>query len=132
MPDLKDILNEEDDLRNDDLLKYMQGELSKDDEHKVEKQMADSDFVSDAVEGLQTIRNKKSIEVYVDELNRNLHKQVSSKKQRREKRKLKDQPWIVIAVVVVLALCILTYVVIRQHQKNTAEPQNNKTEQGKD
>ena len=131
MPDLKDILNEDDDLRNDDLLKYMQGELSKDDQHKVEKQMSNSDFVNDAVEGLQSIRNKKSIEQYVDELNRNLQKQVSTKKHRREKRKLKDHSWITIAVIVVLTLCIIAYVVIRQHQKNIIQPNYNENGQKK-
>lgn len=122
MPDLKDILNEEDDLRNDDLLKYLQNDLSKDDHHKVEKQMADSDFVSDAVEGLQGMKNKRSIEVYVDELNRQLQKHVSSKKQRKEKRKLKDQPWIIVAVIVVVGLCILAYAVIRYQQRHSVQP----------
>ena len=118
MPDLKDILNEDDDLKNDDLLKYLQGDLAKDDQHKVEKQMADSDFVSDAMEGLEHIRNKRSIEDYVDELNRQLHKQVSDKKKRKEKRKLKDNSWIIIAVVIVLALCILAYVVIKKQRQS--------------
>ncbi len=131
MPDLNNILNEEDDLRDDDLLKYLQGDISKDDHHKVERQMADSDFVNDAMEGLQNVRNKKSIDVYVEELNRNLKKQVSTKKKRNEKRKLKDQPWIVIAVVVVLGLCILTYAVIRYQQKSSTQPAGIQTDQKK-
>jgi cytoskeletal protein RodZ len=122
VPDLKDILNEEDDLRNDDLLKYLQDELSKDDQHKVEKQIIDSDFVSDAVEGLQRMQNKRSIDQYVDELNRNLQKHVSAKKHRKEKRKLKDQPWIIVAVIVVIGLCIIGYAVIKYQQKHTANP----------
>jgi hypothetical protein len=118
VPDLKDILNDNDDLQNDDLLKYMQGNLSKDEQHKVEQQMADSDFVSDAVEGLESMKNKKSIEEYVDELNRQLHKQIETKKKRREKRKLKEYPWVTIAVIIVLGLCLLAYIVIRAYQKN--------------
>lgn len=126
MTDLRDILNEEDDFKDDELLKYLQDSLSKDDQHKIEKQMAGSAFINDAVEGLQNIHNKKSIEQYVEDLNKQLHKQVAAKKQRKEKRKLKDQPWIVITVIVVLALCIITYAVIRYHQKNTNPlPKNN-------
>ena len=121
MPDLKDILNEEDDPKNDELLKYIHGDLSKDEQHEVEKQMASSDFVSDAMEGLQQIRNKRSIDDYVDELNRQLHKQVSAKKQRKEKRKLKDNRWIVIAVVIVLGLCILGYAMIRYYEKYSGD-----------
>lgn len=116
MADLKDILNHDEDPRDEDLLRYLQGDVSREEAHRVERQMADSEFVNDAMEGLQNIRNKKSIDEYVDELNRNLQKQVVQKKQRREKRKLKDQPWIIIALVVVLALCVIGYAVIRYHQ----------------
>ena len=119
MPDLKDILNEEENPKNDNLLKYIQGDLSKDELYEVEKQIASSDFTSDAMDGLQQIRNKRSIDDYVDELNRQLQKQVSVKKQRKGKRKLKDNQWIVIAVVVVLGLCVLGYAVIRYYEKNT-------------
>lgn len=118
MPDLKDILNEDDDLKNDDLLKYVQGDLSKDDRYKVEQQMNNSDFASDAMEGLQNIRNKKSIEQYVDELNRQLHRTVETKKKRKEKRKLKEYPWITTAVVVVLGLCLVAYLVVRYYNKH--------------
>lgn len=117
MPDLKDILNEEDNPKNDDLLKYIQGDLSKDEQYQVEKQIASSDFASDAMDGLQQIRNKKSIDDYVNELNRQLQKQVSVKKHRKEKRKLKDNQWIIVTVVVVLGLCILGYAVVRYYDK---------------
>jgi CHASE3 domain sensor protein len=73
------------------------------------------------MEGLQQIRNKRSIDDYVDELNRQLHKQVSAKKQRKEKRKLKDNRWIVIAVVIVLGLCILGYAMIRYYEKYSGD-----------
>jgi hypothetical protein len=121
VPDLKDILNEDDDLKNDELLKYLQGDLSKDEQHEVEKQMASSDFVSDAMEGLQQIPNKRSIDDYVNELNRQLQKQVSAKKQRKEKRKLKDNQWIIIAVVIVLGFCILGYAMIRYYKKDSSD-----------
>lgn len=121
MADLKDILNEDDELRNEDLLKYLQGELPPEDRHKLEKQMADCSFVDDAVEGLQAIGNKASIESYVEDLNRQLHKQVATKKLRKDKRRLRDNPWVVVAVVVVLGLCILGYVVVRYYQKQSDE-----------
>jgi hypothetical protein len=129
--DLNNILNEEDDLRNDDLLKYMQGDLSRDEQYKVEKQIAGSDFVSDAMDGLQSMKSPKSIEQYVDELNRQLQKQVATKKHRKEKRKLKDQPWIIIAVVVVIGLCILAYAVIKYYHKQSAPPDSIQTQKKK-
>jgi hypothetical protein len=126
---LKDILNEDDDLRDEDLLKYVQENLSREEEYKVEKQIADSDFVSDAVEGLQSIQNKRSIEQYVDELNRQLRKQVSVKKRRKEKRKWKEERWIIISVVIVLLLCILAYAVVRYNHKESFKAGANGTEQ---
>lgn len=122
MPDLKDILNDAGDLRDDELLKYLQGDLPRDEQHKVEQQIADSEFVSEALEGLQHIRNRRSIEQYVDDLNSQLHKQVTSKKKRKEKRKLKDNPWILVAVAAVLLLTVLSYIVVRYYQKHRNDP----------
>jgi hypothetical protein len=119
---LKDILNEEDDLHNDDLLKYVQGDLSKEELLEVEKQMANSDFVSDAVEGLQNIRNKKSIDQYVDELNQHLHNHIEGKKKRKLKRQIKDQQWIYLAVVIILGICLLCYVVVKRYQTQQNDP----------
>ena len=118
MPDLKDILNEDDNLQNDDLLKYVQGDLSKEDQYKVEEQLNNSDFAGDAMEGLQHIRNKRSIEQYVEELNRQLHKTVETKKKRKEKRRLKEYPWITTAIVIILGLCLLAYIVVRYYQEH--------------
>jgi hypothetical protein len=111
-------LSDDDDLKGDELLRYVQGGLSGEDQHKVERQIADSEFVSDAMDGLQQVRDKKSIDQYVEELNRQLHKQVAAKKKRKQKRKLKEYPWITIAVLVVLGICLLTYVVMRYYQKH--------------
>lgn len=129
MADLKDILNEADDPKNDELLKYLEGGLTPEQRHQVERQITDSDFVGDAVEGLQSIRSRKSIEDYVDELNRQLHKQVTTKKQRKDKRRLKDNPWVVVAVVLVLGLCIIGYAVIRYYQKQAPPPMEQRDNQ---
>lgn len=117
MADLKDILNDDDHIENDDLLRYIQGKLSPEEQHRVEKQMAGSPFVDDAMEGLQSFAGKKNIQTYVDELNRKLQQQVANKKQRKEKRRFKDQPWITMAVATILALALLAYLVIYYYQK---------------
>lgn len=132
MADLKDILNEEDDLQSDNLLKYVQGDLSKEELLQVEKQMADSDFVNDAVEGLQNIHNKKNIDQYVEELNHHLHSHIEEKKKRKLKRQIKDQQWIYLAVVIILSICIVCYVVVKRYQNQQNNPSApNQTEQQK-
>ena len=61
--DLLNILsNSNKDIDNQKLMDYLSGKLSAEKTHEIEKQMTDSDFVNDAVEGLQEIKNKTNID----------------------------------------------------------------------
>lgn len=114
--DLKDILaNLNKDIEQDKLLDYLNKNLSADEAHDIEKQMADDEFMNDAVEGLENFRNKKDVSLMVQQLNSELKKQTAKKKARKEKRKLKDQPWLYITIVTLLILVIVAYVVIKKH-----------------
>ena len=113
--DLLNILsNSNKDIDNQQLMDYLTGKLSGDELHEVEKSMADNEFLNDAVEGLETIPNKKDIQTYVDELNAGMQKSLAKKKQRRLKRQLKEEPWGLLAIVLVIVLCVIGYVVIRK------------------
>jgi anti-sigma factor RsiW len=113
--DLLNILsNSNKDIDNQQLMDYLSGHLSPEELHEVERSMADSEFVNDAVEGLQHITDKKDLQVYVDELNATMQKSLQKKKLRRQKRRLKDDPWGIIAVALVILLCIIAYIVIRK------------------
>ena len=112
---LKDILaNLSTEVDQETLLKYLEGRLSDDQKHEVEKKMLTSEFSDDAMEGLHGIKNKKDISSLVEQLNRDLHKKLEKKKQRREKLRFKDQPWLYIAIVIILLLIVLSYVVIHR------------------
>jgi hypothetical protein len=114
MPDrLKDILsNLSTEVDQETLLKYLEGRLSEEQKHEVEKKMLASDFGDDAMEGLQEIKNKKDLSSLVEQLNRDLHKKLEKKKQRREKFRIKDQPWLYITIVIILLLIVLSFVVV--------------------
>jgi anti-sigma factor RsiW len=113
--DLLNILsNSNKDIDNQQLMDYLSGHLSPEQLHEVERSMADSEFMNDAVEGLQHITDKKDLQVYVDELNAAMQKSLQKKKLRRQKRRLKDEPWGVVAVVLVILLCIIAYIVVRK------------------
>ena len=115
MDDLKDILSHSNkDIDNQKLLDYISQHLSESERHQLEKDMIDSDFISDAVEGLEQFHNKKDILNFVSQLNSNLKVQLEKKKRKKEKRKLKDQPWITTAVIIVLLLCILGFIIIKK------------------
>ena len=113
---LKDILsNLNKDIEQEKLLAYLNKNLSAADAHEVEKQMADDEFMNDAVEGLENFKNKKDVSLLVQQLNAALQKQTAKKKAKKEKRRLKDQPWLYVTIVTLLLLVIIAYVVIKKY-----------------
>ena len=117
--DLKNILNNSNkDIDNQKLMDYLSKQLSKQDTHDLEKMMAEDDFINDAVEGLEQFDSVKKLPLSVEQLNRDLQKQISKKKARREKRKLKDQPWVYFAIILLLILTIACYVIIKKRMDN--------------
>ena len=114
--DLKDILsNSNKDIDNQQLMDYLSNQLSKADSHEIEKTMADDEFMNDAIEGLQKIESKKDIQVYVEQLNNDLQKQITKNKDRKEKRRLKDQPYTYFTIIFILILIIASFVVLKKH-----------------
>jgi hypothetical protein len=114
--DLKNILaNLNKDIEQDKLLDYLNKNLSAAEAYEVEKQMTDDEFMNDAMEGLESFRNKKDVSLVVEQLNAELKKQTAKKKAKREKRKLKDQPWLYITIVTLLLLVIISYIVVKKY-----------------
>lgn len=112
---IKNILaNLSTDVDQEILLQYLQDKLSDEKKHEVEKQLLENEFANDAVEGLQQLKNKKDINIIIDQLNRELKIKTTKKKMRRERLKLKDQPWLYISLIIILLLIIISYIVIRQ------------------
>ena len=116
MNELLNILsNSNKDIDNQQLMDYLSGKLSADERHDLEKQMSGSELVNDAVEGLENFKSTEKIGDLVTQLNSNLNKHLEKKKYRRDKRKIKDQPWVYLAVVIILALAIICFIVIKKH-----------------
>lgn len=112
---LKDILsNLNNDVDQETLLLYLQDKLPPERKHEVERSIAENEFASDALEGLQAVRDKKQIAYMIEMLNRDLKKKVETKKQRREKLRIKDQPWLYLALFIFILLIILCYLVIQR------------------
>jgi hypothetical protein len=113
--DLKNILsNLNPDIDQETLLQYLQGKLSAQQQHELEKQMMDNDFNADALEGLEEFKNKKNINVLVDQLNADLKRRTEKKKRFREKLKLNLDANLIIAIVIILLLIILSYMIIHK------------------
>ena len=116
MSDLLNILsNSNKDIDNQKLMDYLSGKLSAQEKHEVEKLMAENELVSDAVEGLQQFKDQKKLDTYVDQLQKQLNQYLKQKKERRNRwKKGNFDQWIYISIVVVLAIIIIAYVVLRK------------------
>ena len=112
MADVKDILSDKDELLTDeDLLKYLHENISEEEKYFIEKKITGA-FESDAIDGLQQIKDKKRLQKQVKQLQRNLPK-LLLKKHRLEKKKLNDMQWIILTLIILLFLYIVTFVIIR-------------------
>ncbi len=120
MPDnYKDILSHlSTDIDQETLLLYLQGKLSEDKKHEVEKHLMQHEFDEDAIDGLQEFKDKEQLQYMVEMLNRDLKKKTEKKKQRREKMKIKDQPWLYVSILILILLIALCYIVISRMLKN--------------
>jgi len=113
---LKDILsNLNPDIDQETLLLYLQGKLSAEQQHEVEKQMMDNDFELDALEGLEGFKDKKKLQGVLDQLNYDLKQKTLKKKRRRGKLELSVDPWILVTVLIVLILVIISFFIIHRY-----------------
>ncbi len=111
----KDILsNLSTDVDQETLLLYLQGKLSEEKKHEVEKQLMQNEFDEDAIDGLQEFKDKEQLQYMVEMLNRDLKKKTAKKKSRREKLNIKDQPWLIISILILILLIALAYIVIHR------------------
>lgn len=110
---LKDILSTlSTEIDQELLLQYLQGRLTGEKAHEVEKQLLQGDFESDALEGLEAFRDKEQLTYVVEMLQRDLKKKTEQKKKRREKLRLPDQRWIIFSVIMLLLLIVVAYFVV--------------------
>ncbi|MFN4007005.1 MAG: hypothetical protein ACK4HE_05795 [Chitinophagaceae bacterium] len=104
---------------NEQLLNYLSGKLDAANAHALEQQMQNDPFVDDAVEGLQALnKNPIALQQTVYSINKKLQQHLNEKKQLAEKRKIKEMPWIAMAIALVLFLSVAGYFIIRLYLKH--------------
>ncbi len=111
MDDINNILSSGEEL-DEQLMNYLEGNLSGDEQQKIEQQIAGDEFVKEAIEGLQQFSSNTKLDQYVRNLNQNLQQQLAIKKKNKWKRSLSHPSWIVMATILILVLCVLAYFVI--------------------
>ena len=115
--ELSDIFfNNKKDLDHKLLMDYLENKLSASDKHDLEKQMVDSAFINDALEGLEDFDNRNKVPEVVQQLNVTLQKQLGIKKRRKVPITLKDQPWILLATFLILLIIIVCFIIISKYR----------------
>lgn len=113
--DLLNILSHSNkDIDNQKLMDYLSGKLTGEEKHRFEEELIDSEFMSDAVEGLEKFDKKAEIEEYARELNRNLKKKLAKNKPYRQRRKIGNLPWSMYAILLILLLAIVAFLILRK------------------
>lgn len=116
--DLLNILsNSNKDIDNQKLMDYLSDKLSAEDKHEFEKALVDSDLMNDAVEGLEKFKDKKELYSFVEQLNKNLKNQIEKKKTIKQKRQLKDMPWLYFSIIMIITIVLISFFVIWKHLK---------------
>ncbi|MDB5279305.1 MAG: hypothetical protein JWR61_4260 [Ferruginibacter sp.] len=117
--DIKNILsNSNKDIDNQQLMDYLSKHASEADIHDLEQSMVEDEFLNDAVEGLQEIEPAKNLELYVEQLNKELQKQLTKTKKRRDKHRIKDKPYAIFAIMLILLLAIVCYIVWKKSSRH--------------
>ena len=111
MEDLTNIWNADDELNEEQLMNYVKGKLAGEEAHDMEKKMAESAFVNDAVEGLQDFSSADKVNGYVQQINGQLHQRLADTKK-KIKSGIQYLSWEIVAVIVIILLCLIGYVVI--------------------
>lgn len=114
MKDLINILsNSNKDIDNQKLMDYLSGKLSSQEANEVEQWLEENEFGEDALEGLQKVRSKEDINLHVELLNKQLGTYIKQKKQRKNRRKIDNLGWSIVAIMVVILLIVLAYIVLK-------------------
>src|SRR5665647_843583 len=97
--DLLNILsNSNKDIDNQKLMDYLSDKLSAEEKHEVEKTLVDSELMNDAVEGLEKFKDK-----------------IENKKTKKQKRQLKEMPWLYFSVILITLIILIGFFVIWKH-----------------
>ena len=114
--DLLNILsNSNKDIDNQKLMDYVSGKLSAEEKHEFEKTLVDSEILNDAVEGLEEFKSKEQLNLFVEQLNTNLKKQLDKRKTKKEKRRLQNTPWLTFTIVLIIIIILIAFLVIWNH-----------------
>ena len=93
----------------DDHLRMMMTE----NELKNFREQLPAEFLSDASEGLNQLKDTKQLKSVLRNLNQQMHRQLAHKKMHKRKRSVGDLSWSYWAIIIILLLGIVGFVIVR-------------------
>lgn len=124
MANIDDIFSDNDMLSDDELLRYVNTKTSAEEKENLQQKISEHSFEKDAIEGLQKANDIHAINKHVEQLNERLRAQLQNKRKPKNKKKINDLQVIILAVILLLFFCIISYTIVRwQHrlQQNTIQ-----------
>jgi hypothetical protein len=114
---IKDIMNgSSSNLDEQVLMDYLEGKLAPEKVHEVEKMMANSGFLDDAVEGLSQMKDKQRIASVLQELNSKLHTKTQMQKKKFSPYLPGQQTMTMVVLITILLLVTLAFVIYKMSQ----------------
>ncbi len=101
------------DLDENLLMDYLEGRLTAEEKHRVEKMMTDSGFIDDAMEGLSGMKDKQKIAIILQELNAQLHSRTVKKRKKYNQLIPDQQTLTIVSIVTVLLLVVIAFVIFK-------------------
>jgi hypothetical protein len=117
--DWEKILSEHPDIDPERLTDYLEGRLQGEDRHRVERQMAESDFVSDGMEGLSSLPDKGRLPGIVADLNRGLRRRTRERRSRLFRNGIGFPAWLAYATMIFILLILAAWLILRTMQGDT-------------
>lgn len=110
---LRNILSAHPSIPSEKLIAYLEGRLDESGRLEVERAMVESEFLSDAADGLESIRDTGRIHAMVNDLNRGLRRRTRKKREYIRVGRTGFPLWLAFAAIVLLILMVAGFYVVK-------------------
>ena len=97
------------------MMRYLNGEMSHEEQHEYEKEHSEDPFLEDAMEGLQNFGSRDKRDKTVHSINASLRQQLTRRKPRRN-NKAAQPVWLYFSIILILLIAVIAFVVIRYYR----------------
>lgn len=111
--ELEDILSFDDEgISEEQLMKYLKGELSAEEVRRVEMAIVDSNLLSDAAEGLSNVSDAHKLNRIKREIEANLALQLHKKPEVEKRRAIGNLNWMYVFVVLLFIVLLIGFALV--------------------